>query len=295
MARRQKVRSRLSLGIAVAVTGTLFYSMLTWGPASAADHGVDARLNPGFEPQTITVAPGDTVTWTNKDTAAVGDHDIVADDPNPPVVGEQAFDGNCPIAPGESCSKEINPDLASVTGGEFGYHCSIHPEMTGTIEVDPEAEAESEPTSTASGSATASPTATGSPTSSPTGSPSPTASDSPSPLPSITPLPPTEVSRRVSLNLEGHLRAKGRVRASGEGGDACIADVDVNIQKKRKKDGWKTIETTQTRDNGKYATKIPDKKGRYRAKIAEETRDDVVCSSAKSDSDRHKHDRNRRR
>ena len=286
MERRKKVRSRLSLGMAIAVTGTLFYSMLTWGPASAADHGVDAKLNPGFEPTTITVAPGDTITWTNKDTAAVGNHDIVPDEGLP--IEEQAFDGNCPIAPGESCSKEIEPPLGSVTGMEYGYHCSIHPEMTGTIEVDPDAEP-AEPTSTASGSATASPTATGSPTSSPTA----TASSSPTVLPSITPTPPpSEVERSVSLNLRKHLKAKGRVRGSGEGSEACVGDVDVDIQKKRKNNnGWKTIETTQTRSSGKYSENIPDKKGTYRAKIGEEPRGDVICSGARSDTDRHRHRR----
>jgi plastocyanin len=300
MERRKRMRSRLGLCTAIAVTGALFYSMLTWLPASAADRAVNAKLANGFDPDPITVAPGDTLTWTNLDTALVGDHDIVADGTLPV---QKAFEGNCRIAPGESCSKEVTSVPVPM---DYEYHCSIHPEMTGTISVDPDAEPPEESTSpSGSASASGSPSPSSTPSGSPSGSPSTSPSSSPSSSPSASPSPspsespgPIETERTVSLNLEDHLRAKGRVKAEEDPSGACVEDVKVTIQKKKqRRKGWKKIDTARTDADGKYSVKIPDKQGRYRAKIEMETRglDLLTCSAATSDPDRHEHGKNDRR
>jgi plastocyanin len=282
MERRKKVRSRLSLSVAVALTGALFYSMLTWSSASAADNAVGATLAGGFDPDPVSVASGDTITWTNNDTAAVGNHDLVADGDLPTEIG---FIEPCTIGPGESCDAiQINP-----LPGTYGYHCDIHPTMTGSIVVTPMGGGGGSPSGSASGSPSGSASPSSSPSASPSGSASPTASPSASTSPSPSPEPQV-FDRIVSLNLKKHLTAKGTVNAEdGAGGDACIDDVKVTIQKKKKKRGWKKVDTTRTNSDGKYSVKIPDKEGKYRAKIAEETVGSVTCLGDKSETEQHKH------
>jgi plastocyanin len=74
--------------------------------------------NFAFGPASLSVAAGTTVTWTNEDTAA---HTATADD--------GSFDSSS-IAPGATFSHAFD------TAGTFAYHCSIHPNMTATIEVN---------------------------------------------------------------------------------------------------------------------------------------------------------------
>jgi beta-lactam-binding protein with PASTA domain len=74
-------------------------------------------INLAFDPASITVNAGDTVTWVNEDTTA---HTIVADD--------GSFDSGS-VAPGESFQ------FAFAAAGTVPYHCGIHPSMTGTVVV----------------------------------------------------------------------------------------------------------------------------------------------------------------
>jgi plastocyanin len=69
-----------------------------------------------FDPDTITVSDATEVTVTNDDSTA---HTFTADD--------GAFDVE--LDPG--ASETVNVDVSQTTG----FHCEIHPEMTGTIEV----------------------------------------------------------------------------------------------------------------------------------------------------------------
>jgi plastocyanin len=69
-----------------------------------------------FDPDTITVSGATEVTVTNDDSTA---HTFTADD--------GAFDVE--LDPG--ASETVNVDVSQTTG----FHCEIHPEMTGTIEV----------------------------------------------------------------------------------------------------------------------------------------------------------------
>lgn len=70
-----------------------------------------------FNPASVTVALGETVVWTNDDTAP---HTITAD------AGQ--FDSGS-LAPGQSFAMPpLNP-------GTYAYHCKIHPSMKGTVTV----------------------------------------------------------------------------------------------------------------------------------------------------------------
>lgn len=72
-----------------------------------------------FDPASITVKAGTTVTWTNQDAAA---HTIVADD------GSWASDS---IKQGGTYSYTFDQ------AGTFSYKCGVHPSMVGTVEVQP--------------------------------------------------------------------------------------------------------------------------------------------------------------
>jgi len=71
-----------------------------------------------FSPQNLSVNVGDTVTWTNQDTA---NHTVTSTDGGPlasPSLGQ-----------GQSYSYTFS------LPGTYSYHCSIHPMMTGTVTV----------------------------------------------------------------------------------------------------------------------------------------------------------------
>lgn len=74
--------------------------------------------NFAFSPASLTVAPGTTVTWTNKDSTA---HTVTADSGTGPSSSQ--------IAPGQSYSYTFQQS------GTYAYHCSIHPQMKATVTV----------------------------------------------------------------------------------------------------------------------------------------------------------------
>ena len=74
-------------------------------------------INLAFDPQSITVKVGDTVTWVNGDSTA---HTVVADD--------GSFDSG-DLAPGASFAFTFS------AAGTVPYHCGVHPQMTGGVVV----------------------------------------------------------------------------------------------------------------------------------------------------------------
>jgi len=80
-------------------------------PPVAADSGVSIS-NFMFVPDTLTVAPGTTVTWTNNDRSR---HTIVFPE------------GEIAIASGQNYSRRYEQP------GEYVYVCGLHPSMTGKI------------------------------------------------------------------------------------------------------------------------------------------------------------------
>jgi plastocyanin len=80
----------------------------------AADHAVDIA-GFAFSPGSVTVAVGDTVTWANADAQS---HTATADD--------ASFDTG-------TIARNTSKSVTFSTAGTFGYHCKIHPAMTGTV------------------------------------------------------------------------------------------------------------------------------------------------------------------
>ncbi len=80
-------------------------------------------LNYAFSPASITIAPGMTVIWTNRDSVA---HTVTADD-------NSWGSGN--LAQGATYSHTFT------TPGVYPYHCAIHPGMHGSVTVTTSAQA----------------------------------------------------------------------------------------------------------------------------------------------------------
>jgi plastocyanin len=88
------------------------------GATAPANKLVEVKVdNFSFSPQTITIAPGTTVVWTNRDDIP---HTVVSDDK---VFKSKVLDTD------EKFSFTFDK------AGNFPYFCSIHPKMTGKVVV----------------------------------------------------------------------------------------------------------------------------------------------------------------
>jgi plastocyanin len=72
--------------------------------------------NYAFSPQTLTVAPGTTVVWTNEDSVP---HIVTSD------TGAWPASGNLPTNQTFS--------YTFTTAGTYPYHCAYHPSMTARV------------------------------------------------------------------------------------------------------------------------------------------------------------------
>ena len=87
-------------------------------PTTVPGNKVDITISGfKFDPATVTVTIGTTVTWTNRDSA---NHTVVADD------GSWKSPS---LATGDTFSYTFDK------AGTYTYICSIHPAMKGTITV----------------------------------------------------------------------------------------------------------------------------------------------------------------
>lgn len=87
-------------------------------PAAASTKSVEA-MDYKFTPATLSIAVGDTVTWTNHDTAP---HNIVVTD------GPEKFTSPT-LQTGQTFSHTFTQ------AGTYSYYCSIHPDMKATLTV----------------------------------------------------------------------------------------------------------------------------------------------------------------
>ncbi len=73
-----------------------------------------------FQPSHLSVMVGDTVTWSNTD--ALG-HDVTAED------------GSFRSGEPGGMTEDTTFEHVFAKAGSFAYKCTVHPNMTGTIEV----------------------------------------------------------------------------------------------------------------------------------------------------------------
>ncbi len=97
---------RLALAFAAALTMAL--------PAFAADHAVSIK-GMKFNPPTLEVAAGDTITFTNEDGA-----------PHTATALDGSFDTGR-LGKGDKAQVKIS------AAGTFDYKCNIHPSMKGSV------------------------------------------------------------------------------------------------------------------------------------------------------------------
>ena len=87
-------------------------------PAAAVKAGAKiAIVDFTFTPGEITIAPGETVRWTNDDGAPHG------------LEYQDGAKGVDPLLPGSSFSRRFERP------GTYEYNCSVHPYMTGHVVV----------------------------------------------------------------------------------------------------------------------------------------------------------------
>jgi plastocyanin len=107
--------TREMVGMVILLTGS---PRVTASARQSAPATAEVKIdNFSFGPQTLTVAAGTTVTWTNRDDIP---HTVVADD--------KSFK-----------SKVLDTDekfsYTFAKAGTYPYFCSIHPKMTGKVVV----------------------------------------------------------------------------------------------------------------------------------------------------------------
>ncbi len=119
---------KLQLGVLAGLIG-LTVSCSSYSPSSPSG-GTDVTGTPvsivrqastltttAYAPSPISIAAGETITWTNND---VVEHTSTGDD---------ASWNSGTIAPGAHFSRMFP------SAGTFVYHCTIHPGMVGTVTV----------------------------------------------------------------------------------------------------------------------------------------------------------------
>ena len=116
------------LGICIAFAGCTGYQQSP-GPATTPqtqDPGSNTVTiqNFAFNPPAISVSPGTTVTWINKDAV---DHEIINDASGSTAEGAMF---KSPFIP-----RDGSYSFTFTSQGTYPYHCSIHPTMKGTITV----------------------------------------------------------------------------------------------------------------------------------------------------------------
>ncbi len=101
----------------------------TKSTTSDSDHAMEAMEHEGdsveiknfaFGPSSITIKKGTTVTWTNKDSVG---HTVTPDQETEDFQGSQLID------------KDQTYSFTFETAGTYTYHCTPHPQMTGTVVV----------------------------------------------------------------------------------------------------------------------------------------------------------------
>lgn len=129
-------------GLLAAILMALSALMLAAGPAEATSHSVTIKQY-AYGPGSLTVKQGDTVTWTNQDTAA---HDVVV------TSGPVSFRSPM-LDQGESWSYTFT------TPGAYSYTCSVHPDMRGSVTAVAKAPAPASPAPSHSHSQASAPSA----------------------------------------------------------------------------------------------------------------------------------------
>jgi plastocyanin len=121
------IRTAQRLGIAFLSVLLLVGSLtLAASPAAATNYEVKMGSDSGllvFVPDTVTVKPGDTVTWVNNKMAP---HNVIFDPANMPgdkALADKISHDQLTFAPGENYSTTFTDDMPA---GTYTYYCAPH-------------------------------------------------------------------------------------------------------------------------------------------------------------------------
>lgn len=120
-------RTAQRLGM-VFLSVLLVIGSLTLMSAPAAATNIDVKMGSDagllvFEPPTVTVKPGDTVTWVNNKMAP---HNVIFDPANMPGdkdLADKISHDQLTFAPGENYSTTFTDDMPA---GTYTYYCAPH-------------------------------------------------------------------------------------------------------------------------------------------------------------------------
>lgn len=127
-------RSRVRVYVLAFAAGLSVAAAVAGFPALAADQGIAAGPGTSWSPSTVTINPGDTVTWSN----ATGiPHNVCVAKP-----------GDAPGTTVASCTEFRNGNVSSdwsaytnthafATAGTYQFRCQQHAGMVGTVQVGP--------------------------------------------------------------------------------------------------------------------------------------------------------------
>ena len=103
------------------------FSLALGAPASAAPGALEAAVNTdSYLVETVTMPQGSELLFANLDV--LNAHSITATDF---VNGEPIFHSGSV----EPRTTKTMTDLAALPAGEYGFYCSIHHSMTGTLQI----------------------------------------------------------------------------------------------------------------------------------------------------------------
>jgi amicyanin len=112
------MRKNLFGYLLLVTTGLVFMVGAVRADAPAAAPAQVSIFNYKFDPETLTVTAGTTVTWTNKDEIP---HSVASSD--------KSFKGSGGLDTGDTYSYTFDKP------GTYKYYCTLHPFMTGVIVV----------------------------------------------------------------------------------------------------------------------------------------------------------------
>jgi plastocyanin len=122
--RREERMTRFTRLIGVALTAAVLAAgptAIAWGRPAHTDVATRVKIvDFKFKPGTVTILVGTKVKWINK--SATTSHTSTSD---------TGVWNSGVLAPGQAFVRKFT------STGTFNYHCSIHPFMTGTVQVNP--------------------------------------------------------------------------------------------------------------------------------------------------------------